>query len=53
MLSPMVRRSKSSSDTTSWLASTFSGISGCRRAKARRRWVSAAARFADVIAASI
>jgi len=34
-----------------WLASTLSGISGCRRAKASRRWVSAAARFADVIAA--
>jgi hypothetical protein len=51
MVSPIVRRSRSSSDTTSALASTLFGISGCRRANASRRWVSAAARFADVIAA--
>ena len=36
IVSPMVRRSRSSSDTTSWLASTLFGTSGWRRAKAKQ-----------------
>lgn len=49
----MVRRSMSSIDTTSMFTSTGLGSSDWRRAKASRRWVSAAARLAEVVAASM
>ena len=44
---PSVRRSRSSIEDKNALASTGFGSSGWRRAKASRRWVSAAARSAE------
>ena len=40
IVSPMVRRSSSSIEATSWLTLTGFGSSGWRRANASRRWVS-------------
>ncbi len=50
ILSPMVRRSRSSMEAISGLAPTGLGSSGWRRENASRRWVSAAARLAEVMA---
>jgi hypothetical protein len=48
--SPMLRRSSSSIEAISPPTFTGFGSSGWRRAKASNRWVSEAARFAEVFA---
>jgi len=51
MAGPTVRRIRSSIEVVSRLMSTAFGSSVCRREKASRRWVSDAARLAEVTAA--
>ena len=50
---PTVRRNRSAMSDTSRLARTALGLSVCRREKASRRCVNAAARLADVSPASM